>query len=129
MSITTSELIQRARDLAPILAQHASEAERERKPANAVIEAMREARIFDLMVPRIYGGLEFDLDPGVGWDLPKECPVRRSPRAWFCARNAGTARNQPDRHKAKPKSRTTSGSTCPNMLVAATNKCPEVCSI
>jgi alkylation response protein AidB-like acyl-CoA dehydrogenase len=65
MSITTSELIQRARDLAPILAQHASEAERERKPANAVIEAMREARIFDLMVPRIYGGLEFDL-PGLG---------------------------------------------------------------
>ncbi len=62
MSITTSELIQRARDLAPILAQHASEAERERKPVNAVIEAMREARIFDLMVPRIYGGLEFDLD-------------------------------------------------------------------
>ncbi len=62
MSVTASEIIRRARSLAPLLAQHAAQAERDRKPADVVIEALREARIFDLMVPRCYGGLELDLD-------------------------------------------------------------------
>ena len=60
--VSAAELIEQARSLAPLLAQHAAQAERDRKPSDDVIEALREARIFDLMVPGVHGGLELDLD-------------------------------------------------------------------
>ena len=56
------DLIERARSLVPLLRAHARASEQARRPADEVIEALREARIFDLMVPRAYGGLELDLD-------------------------------------------------------------------
>lgn len=59
---TGAELVARAHALAPMLAAHAAEAERLRKPVDAVIKALEEAEIFKLMVPRCYGGLELDLD-------------------------------------------------------------------
>lgn len=59
---TGPELIARARALTALLAEHAAEAERQRKPVDAVIHALEEAEIFKLMVPRCYGGLELDLD-------------------------------------------------------------------
>jgi len=59
---TGPELIARARALTPLLATNAAEAERLRKPVDAVIQALEEAEIFKLMVPRCYGGLELDLD-------------------------------------------------------------------
>ena len=62
MEISAAELIERARALAPLLATHAAEAEQARRPHDAVIAALGEARIFDLMVPRAHGGLELDLD-------------------------------------------------------------------
>ena len=62
MATTASELAARARSLAPLLAEHAAEAERLRRPHDAVIAALEEAEIFRLMVPRCYGGLELDLD-------------------------------------------------------------------
>jgi alkylation response protein AidB-like acyl-CoA dehydrogenase len=57
-----ADLIARARSLAPLLAAHAAEAERLRRPVDAVIEALRESGVFRMMVPRRYGGLELDLD-------------------------------------------------------------------
>ncbi|HET6953493.1 MAG TPA: hypothetical protein VFI47_24155 [Acidimicrobiales bacterium] len=56
------ELVARARALTPLLAAHAREAELARRPSDEVIEALRAARIFDLMVPECHGGLELDLD-------------------------------------------------------------------
>lgn len=55
-------LIERARALAPLLAEQAAEAERLRRPTDAVIDALCEAEIFKLMVPRRWGGFELDLD-------------------------------------------------------------------
>lgn len=60
--LTEQELIARAVELAPLLAEHAAEAEQLRRPVDAVIDALRESGVFRLMVPRKYGGLEFDLD-------------------------------------------------------------------
>lgn len=57
-----SQLIERAHALTPLLAEHAAEAERLRKPHDAVMAALEEAEIFKLMVPRDRGGLELDLD-------------------------------------------------------------------
>ncbi len=56
------DLVARARALAPLLAEHAEDAERNRRPPDHVIHALEEAGIFRLMVPRCYGGLELDLD-------------------------------------------------------------------
>ncbi len=55
-------LIERARNLTPLLAQHAAEAEELRRPTDTVIHALEEAEIFKLMVPKRFGGLELDLD-------------------------------------------------------------------
>jgi alkylation response protein AidB-like acyl-CoA dehydrogenase len=55
-------MVTRARDLIPVLAGEAAESERLRRPTDRAIEALAEAQIFELMVPRVYGGLEFDLD-------------------------------------------------------------------
>jgi alkylation response protein AidB-like acyl-CoA dehydrogenase len=57
-----ADLIERARALAPLLAEHAAEAERQRRPADVVIDALRRSDLFRMMVPRKYGGLELDLD-------------------------------------------------------------------
>ncbi len=62
MTTDSLSLIERAKALAPLLAQHAEHAERLRRPHDAVIAALEEAEIFQLMVPRCYGGLELDLD-------------------------------------------------------------------
>lgn len=57
-----AEVIARARALVPLLAEHAALAERQRQPAQAVIDALRDSRILELLVPRCHGGLELDLD-------------------------------------------------------------------
>ena len=62
MDWNDDELVKRARELAPLLRAHAQAAEQTRQPADEVIEALRQARLFDIMVPRVYGGLELDLD-------------------------------------------------------------------
>ncbi|MFT5442529.1 MAG: 3-hydroxy-9,10-secoandrosta-1,3,5(10)-triene-9,17-dione monooxygenase [Myxococcota bacterium] len=62
MSDNALLLIERARALAPLLAEHAEEAERLRRPHDKVIAALKEAEIFKLMVPRSHGGFELDLD-------------------------------------------------------------------
>ncbi|MTD59448.1 hypothetical protein [Amycolatopsis pithecellobii] len=60
--VSGAELIAEARRLAPLLAEHAPEGERLRRAPDAVIRALREARIFDLMVPEVHGGLGLDAD-------------------------------------------------------------------
>jgi len=55
-------LIERARALVPLLAEHAEAAERLRRPHDAVMAALEEAELFKLMVPRKFGGFELDLD-------------------------------------------------------------------
>jgi len=62
MPTEAENLIERARSLVPLLEEHAAEAERLRKPHDAVIEALCEAEIFKLMVPRERGGFGLDID-------------------------------------------------------------------
>ena len=62
MTQKASLLVERARTLAPLLGQHSEEAERLRRPHDAVIEALEESELFKLMVPRALGGFELDLD-------------------------------------------------------------------
>ena len=74
------QLVQQAADLAPLLHSTAREAELARQPLDKVIDAVRETDIFGMFAPKLYGGLEADLDtffdvalqlssadPAMGW--------------------------------------------------------------
>jgi len=69
-AITPDELVRRARALVPMLAAHAAEAERLRRPVDSVWQALRDSGIFYHFVPKVYGGLEFDLDTFIDAMLP-----------------------------------------------------------
>jgi alkylation response protein AidB-like acyl-CoA dehydrogenase len=55
-------MVAAAEALVPLLAEHARQSELDRRPANAVIEAARALGLFDMMVPKAYGGAGLDLD-------------------------------------------------------------------
>ena len=53
-----TELVERARSLHPLLAEHAAEAEESGRISPVVIGAIRDAELFRLTVPRRHGGFE-----------------------------------------------------------------------
>jgi len=55
----------KARELGPLIADHAGAAERERRVPKAVIDALASAGIFHMFVPQVFGGGETDLASGV----------------------------------------------------------------
>jgi indole-3-acetate monooxygenase len=55
------ELLGRVRDLEPLLRKHADENERQRHLADAVVDALRMARLFHMITPRALGGLSVEL--------------------------------------------------------------------
>ena len=89
-----ANLIGAARELGPIIREHADEAERERRPSKAVMDALAEAGLQRMFTPRSLGGLEADpvtyarvaeeiagYDSVAGWALQVGNHV-----AWWCSR-------------------------------------------
>lgn len=89
-----TSLIEAAQQIAPIVAKHSEEAERERRLSRPVLDALREVGLMRMMTPRSLGGLETDPitralvveeisrhDSAAGWTL--ENPLDW---AFFCAR-------------------------------------------
>ena len=58
---TAAELVARARALQPLLREHAAETEADRRVADECIAALGEAGLFEVSVPRRYGGHEATL--------------------------------------------------------------------
>jgi 3-hydroxy-9,10-secoandrosta-1,3,5(10)-triene-9,17-dione monooxygenase len=56
------EFIERIRGLVPMLAEHAAQAEAERKPVDSVMKAIEETGAYKFFVPKRYGGHEFSLE-------------------------------------------------------------------
>jgi alkylation response protein AidB-like acyl-CoA dehydrogenase len=73
-------LVARARAIAPIIREHADTAERERRIAPAVLQAMREAGLFRMFTPRILGG--FETDPITAARVTEEVAYADSAAAW-----------------------------------------------
>jgi 3-hydroxy-9,10-secoandrosta-1,3,5(10)-triene-9,17-dione monooxygenase len=69
-TITPDGLVNRTVALKPLLAANSREAERLRRPVDAVWEALRASGIFYHFVPKIYGGLEFGVDAFIDAMLP-----------------------------------------------------------
>lgn len=55
-------LLDRVRAVVPLIAANAERAERERKPVDEVIEALKETGVFRSFVPPRYGGYDLDFD-------------------------------------------------------------------
>lgn len=55
-------LLERVRALGPMIAENAAEAEKQRKPVDTVIDALKETGVFKALVPRRFGGYEIDND-------------------------------------------------------------------
>ncbi len=62
MGSDLDDLLSRAREITPLLAAEAPEAERLRRPTDAAIRALERTGVFRMLVPRCYGGLGLDLD-------------------------------------------------------------------
>jgi len=60
-TITEPELIDSLKGLVPLLDEHAAQAERDRKPVDAVMAAIEKTQAYRWFVPREYGGFEFSL--------------------------------------------------------------------
>ncbi len=72
---SAADLLTRVRALAPSIAEHADEAERQRKPVDAIIHALEETGVFRAYVPRRFGGYEIDTDTyiDIGLAISEAC--------------------------------------------------------
>ena len=59
-TVDEKELISTARELGPLIREHAEEAERERRPSKAVMDALKDAGLQRMYTPRSLGGHEVD---------------------------------------------------------------------
>ncbi|MEU6745941.1 acyl-CoA dehydrogenase family protein [Spirillospora sp. NPDC046719] len=77
-----ADLVQRARDLRPLIETGAAEAERQRRLPEATVTALTEAGLFKLTVPRRYGGHEagFATFLAVHAEIARAC----GSTAWVC---------------------------------------------
>ena len=58
--VTPDQLVQRARDLRPMIADSAAENEKNRRLSQDVFDTIRDADFFHYYQPKKFGGLEFD---------------------------------------------------------------------
>jgi alkylation response protein AidB-like acyl-CoA dehydrogenase len=61
---TVDQMLSRIGELAPLVARHARDIEQGRRLPAELVSALKSARIYGMLVPRRYGGLELDA-PGV----------------------------------------------------------------
>src|SRR4030095_15196449 len=60
VKISSTELIDRVTNIAPVLSQHVEEEEKNGRLSPEVVGVLREAGFFKLFLPRSVGGLEMD---------------------------------------------------------------------
>ncbi len=65
--VTPESLLQKARELVPVLAQRSAQAERERRLPAETIADMQAAGFFEVLKPKLYGG--YEMDPQVFYDI------------------------------------------------------------
>lgn len=76
----TMELTARAKAIAPVVAEEADAAERDRRLTDRTVEAMKEQRLIGVWAPESLGGLE--AAPGEGFRLFEEVARTHASAAW-----------------------------------------------
>ena len=64
-TVARSDLVEVACSLAPLIAEHADAAERNRRVSAPVVEALAAAGVFHMFVPSVFGGGEMDVATGL----------------------------------------------------------------
>lgn len=74
-SNAVAEMVAAVRELKPLIAENAREAERQRKPVDEVIEKLAATGVFKSYVPKRFGGFEIDTDTfiDVGLAVSEAC--------------------------------------------------------
>jgi 3-hydroxy-9,10-secoandrosta-1,3,5(10)-triene-9,17-dione monooxygenase len=105
------EFIQRAAALRPLLEQNAARTEAERRITEEVIEALEDTGLFELMVPRRFGGHAVSMETvlRVSAELAKACPstswvqTLMNVSSWFATRSAHQLQEDIFRKTVKPR--------------------------
>jgi Acyl-CoA dehydrogenases len=82
INVTVDSLLDRVKEIAPIIREHAAEAEQKRRLSRPVVDAMLKAGFYSMSRPKMFGGLEVDPitmfrvveevarhDSAAGWNL------------------------------------------------------------
>jgi alkylation response protein AidB-like acyl-CoA dehydrogenase len=77
---TVDALLDKVKDMAPILRRHAAEAEQARRLSRPVVDAMRQAGLYRMARPTAFGGLE--LDPVSMFRVVEEVARHDSAAGW-----------------------------------------------
>src|SRR5262245_4199890 len=75
-----NSLLERLNEIAPLLREHAAEAEQQRHLSRTSFAAMVEAGLYDMARPKAFGG--FELDPITMFDVIEEIARHDSAAAW-----------------------------------------------
>jgi 3-hydroxy-9,10-secoandrosta-1,3,5(10)-triene-9,17-dione monooxygenase len=105
------EFIQRAAALRPLLEQNAARTEAERRIPDEVIEALEDTGLFELMVPKRFGGQAASMETvlRVSAELAKGCPstswvqTLMNVSSWFATRSAHRLQEDIFRKTVKPR--------------------------
>jgi 3-hydroxy-9,10-secoandrosta-1,3,5(10)-triene-9,17-dione monooxygenase len=105
------EFIQRAAELRPLLEQNAARTETSRRIPEEIIRALEEASLFELMVPKRFGGQGLSMETvlRVSAELAKGCPstswvqTLMNVSAWFATRAAHRLQEDIFRKAIKPR--------------------------
>jgi 3-hydroxy-9,10-secoandrosta-1,3,5(10)-triene-9,17-dione monooxygenase len=108
---TDSEFIERAVALRPLLEQNAARTEADRRIPEEVIAALEAAGLFELMVPRRFGGHAVSMKTvlSVSAELAKGCPstswvqTLMNVSSWFATRSAAPLQDDIFRKTVKPR--------------------------
>jgi len=105
------EFIQRAIALRPLLVEHAARSEAERRIPDEVIEALEAAGLFELLLPRRFGGRAVSMETmlRVSAELAKGCPstswvqTLMNVSSWFATRSSHRLQEDIFRDTARPR--------------------------
>src|SRR5215470_6384402 len=80
MNVIADSLLDRVKDIAPIIREHAAEAEEKRRLSRPVVDAMLQAGLYSMSYPRTFGGLE--VDPVTMFRVVEEVARHDSAAGW-----------------------------------------------
>ena len=89
LAVDTNPLVERARALTPLIEAEAARSEEEGTMSPAVVEALREARLFWILVPTELGGSEADVTTSLG--VFEELAYADGSTGWSAMANATTS--------------------------------------
>jgi indole-3-acetate monooxygenase len=78
--ITAESLLEKVKEIAPLIRKHAEEAERNRRLSRPVVDAMLAAGLYGMFHPKVFGGLE--LDPVTMFCVVEEVARHDSAAGW-----------------------------------------------